>query len=942
MTLSSCCETQEISKVGPLTEKCELGQVTESDAVSVEVSEQDSNSNEAEDQVAELDDEIEKSDGVSVEVSGQDSNESEDQVAESDDQIERLDAVSVGVSEHDSNEADDQVAELDDEIEKSDALSVEVSEQDSNEPEHQVAESDDEIEKLDAVTVKVSKHDSNLNEAEHQVAESDDEIEKLDAVHVEVSEHDSNVAENQVAELDDEIQKSDVVSVEVSEQFSNEGEDQVAESDDQIKKSDVVSFEVSEQISNEADDQVAESDDQIKKSDAVRVEVSKHDSNKSEDQVAELDDDIERLDVVNVEVSEHDSNSNEAEHQVAESDDEIKKSDAVIVEVSEHDSNSNEAEHQVAELDDELKNPDAMDVELSEHGLNSNEAENQVADLDDELKKLDATSVELSEHDSNSNEAEHQVAEFDDELKNPDAMGVELTEHDSSSNEAEHQVAKLDAVNGKVNEHPTVKWDKEYPPLPTSSRKVSSNIVALTSRKEVPNIKNDESVAEPFSILMKVPRLDDASIQEQINLAKLQLEEKTRIRDSIQVQIQEKRANIQIHGLDYESANDEGKKAKKLVKSKIKQLRDESPADLGSEDELHLKILRKELQILKECIETAAAAATEAEKKCDAANVKIKQLQVKCRAATEARQAAYVHLQSLKKKLSTKNQQFFQYKDDAAFANNYAGSGNKKALHRLCTNQVEKLMELWNTNDEFHRDYVMSNTRSTIRRLGTLDGRSLGPGEKPPVLPSYPHERINLAPKIPTSVKNVTPDDKLLKRTKEHENRKVTNKKTALKEAELTKKAEEMLRREEAEAKLKEQRRLEELAKAEVAREKRLRKKEKMKQKKKAAVVAAAMDDVNYDISNSETATAQTSKDVVEINADELTVVPKKAQKSRQLTKALSVPPALLRNRNKKSYRQLMWTGLISLFVYILFWLGNVDVFSKLSVVDWPISILDW
>ena len=41
-------------------------------------------------------------------------------------------------------------------------------------------------------------------------------------------------------------------------------------------------------------------------------------------------------------------------------------------------------------------------------------------------------------------------------------------------------------------------------------------------------------------------------------------------------------------------------------------------------------------------------------------------------------------------------------------------------------------MGTWNNNNKFRADYIKSNERSTIRRLDTLDGRSLGPGEKPP------------------------------------------------------------------------------------------------------------------------------------------------------------------------------------------------------------------
>lgn len=52
-------------------------------------------------------------------------------------------------------------------------------------------------------------------------------------------------------------------------------------------------------------------------------------------------------------------------------------------------------------------------------------------------------------------------------------------------------------------------------------------------------------------------------------------------------------------------------------------------------------------------------------------------------------------------------------------------------------------MELWNKDDEFRKDYIRCNMRSTLRRLKTLDGRSLGPDEEPPVLPINVNERVH-------------------------------------------------------------------------------------------------------------------------------------------------------------------------------------------------------
>lgn len=51
-------------------------------------------------------------------------------------------------------------------------------------------------------------------------------------------------------------------------------------------------------------------------------------------------------------------------------------------------------------------------------------------------------------------------------------------------------------------------------------------------------------------------------------------------------------------------------------------------------------------------------------------------------------------------------------------------------------------MDLWNTNDQFRNDYIKCNARSTLRRLKTFDGRSLGLNEEPPSLPTIRNDRI--------------------------------------------------------------------------------------------------------------------------------------------------------------------------------------------------------
>ncbi|KAG8377187.1 hypothetical protein BUALT_Bualt08G0002100 [Buddleja alternifolia] len=543
---------------------------------------------------------------------------------------------------------------------------------------------------------------------------------------------------------------------------------------------------------------------------------------------------------------------------------------------------------------------------------------------------------------------------------------------------------QLDGAVGSSNEKLFLQENED-------TGKPPSNNISVIDGGDETSVKTK---TKPFNFLIRVPRFDDESLREQIRLAKLHVDEKTKLRDAIQGQIQEIRANSQIHGVDYEYAKGEGRNARKLVRSKrmeidslqsvinkaknalsvedidsqiynmehmiqhetlplkeekqlireikqLKQLREQLSSNMGNQDEIkqaleqreeieeRLKILRKELDVLKNSVLKAEAAAVQAERKYEDENKKVKELQTQFRAANDVRQAAYVEWQNLRKELSMKNAHFFRYKDDSAVAGNYAFSRDTEALYRLCTNHVENFMELWNTNEEFRKDYVKFNARSTVRRLGTLDGRSLGPDEEPPILPSYFNERVNRMVSKPakidsvspiptpelkqeTKVKIVTSDDKSMKKVTEHKNQKVTNKepikivqgngletmssrevdeevheepKKSKEEIELIKKAEEK-RKEEAEAKLKEQRRLEGLAKAKEARERKkrqaeklqlraelktqkeaeLKEKEREKRLRKKERKKAAATDVNDITNNSES--APSSETTIEIIKD--------------------------------------------------------------------------
>lgn len=192
--------------------------------------------------------------------------------------------------------------------------------------------------------------------------------------------------------------------------------------------------------------------------------------------------------------------------------------------------------------------------------------------------------------------------------------------------------------------------------------------------------------------------------------------------------------------------------------------------------------------------------------------------------------------------------------------------------------QVEKYMKLWNTNDEFRNHYVKFNMFSTVRRFKTVDGRCLGPYELPTVLPNIKRDNnrpssINDSPivssesvtpeKVDLRVMN-TPLDRPVKMQKHQEDNRqkslkvipplgdvpnviatvsigesvtklVENKKKKTEDDELARKAnevsqqEEELKKEQAALKRKENIRLEQIAKAQLATERKKRQAEKAK-----------------------------------------------------------------------------------------------------------------
>ncbi|XP_042992478.1 calponin homology domain-containing protein DDB_G0272472-like isoform X1 [Carya illinoinensis] len=425
--------------------------------------------------------------------------------------------------------------------------------------------------------------------------------------------------------------------------------------------------------------------------------------------------------------------------------------------------------------------------------------------------------------------------------------------------------------------------------------------------------------------------------------------------------------------------------------NQLKQHRAELSSNIGQQDdvqealdqkektEARLKLLRKELDILRDNVLKAEAVTKTAKKKYNGESEKLKELQAHFVAADAIRQEAYAHLQSLKKQYYEKNKHFRKYRDDINAAADLASKVKREELQRLCVNQVEKVMELWNKNDEFRKEYIRCNTRSTLRRLRTLDGRSLGPDEEPPLIPNIVYERVHNAlppqsaaeqgkqivqletekvkgkpltvyveqkkqttkSKVPVKPAPLGNGLATVSGREEIEEAREEEPKQTKEEEELARKMEQ-LRREEEAAKLREQHLLEEKAKAKEALERKKRKAEKAqakamfrvqreaeekekerekrarkKERKKAAAGAVEATD-----GDNKKEAAPSSETPTENLKESETKRSKKPSQFSKHSKAKSIPLPL-RNRNKRRTQPWMWVLPTALIVFALFLVGN-------------------
>ncbi|KAE9605246.1 hypothetical protein Lalb_Chr10g0095281 [Lupinus albus] len=334
-----------------------------------------------------------------------------------------------------------------------------------------------------------------------------------------------------------------------------------------------------------------------------------------------------------------------------------------------------------------------------------------------------------------------------------------------------------------------------------------------------------EVVKMPFYYLIRIPRYDDdENIQEQIENALKQVDEKTDLRAKIRAEINSRKDICNECLQDFRAAKSAEQTARNLLKSKrqemdsvkstmnrlnnaisvadidnkirnmehmiqhetlplneekqlirqikqLKQSRGELSSIIGKQNqsqqstdqngsiEEHTKrsmLLKKDFDLLRNNLLKAEAVTKAAKDKYDNEWDKLSVLQGQFNVADNIRQEAYTKLRALKSQLHEKKKYFWEYKGAVAKGQDLAAEGKKEELHCFCIDQVERIMELWNKDDEFRRDYIRCNTRSTVRRLQTLDGRALGPDEQPPVIPNAIF--TERASKIKSQITQSTPE----------------------------------------------------------------------------------------------------------------------------------------------------------------------------------------
>ncbi|XP_068651818.1 uncharacterized protein [Aristolochia californica] len=582
-------------------------------------------------------------------------------------------------------------------------------------------------------------------------------------------------------------------------------------------------------------------------------------------------------------------------HVASESKDKVENGESLLV------SSIDEVKSGV-EVSDSFEDADSVSMQASsETELNSVESNQCLPAL-----PVDGFGSEAKfEKDSVSSSVSEPLALVDDVKVESDSSATCVIENeDSLNNRNDDEKLVPKDVGGLEGDHPPPQEDSSAASLDAQKAEMEAVKRGPSYIIRVPRFVNDELRAKinqaQFEVNQKTQERDSIRVALQTkkatcteywdNVLAARSEEraarnavnaKFREMDSVQLIINrmknatsveeiDERINGMEHMIQHETMH--LKEEKQLIREikQLKQAREQLCASMGTQAEVQeafdqrdnieerIKALRQELDSLKSDLLHAEGTTRAAKKNHSDECEVLKKLQAQFKHADSLRQQAYAEFQGLKKQMYEKSKYFHMYKDDQKAAADLASAGKREALWRFCSDQVEKFMELWNKNDEFRSEYLKHNIMSTVRRLRTLDGRSLGPDEEPPVVlrssmeeksevstnaasmnintaetmleaPGAPAEKAESKTAVDSVPQNLSTKSQKIRKPRSaeigpatvsgrsvesEEIEEVVEKERQLsKEEELARKEDEC-RREEAAAKLKEQRKLEEIAKA--------------------------------------------------------------------------------------------------------------------------------
>ncbi|PSR95690.1 Proton pump-interactor like [Actinidia chinensis var. chinensis] len=141
--------------------------------------------------------------------------------------------------------------------------------------------------------------------------------------------------------------------------------------------------------------------------------------------------------------------------------------------------------------------------------------------------------------------------------------------------------------------------------------------------------------------------------------------------------------------------------------------------------------VRKEQQVVK-------AKLKQLTEEKEAIDKEIKTLEVELAAVSEKREKAYETLLELKKQRVEGNTCYYQNRTLLNKVKDLTAKKDIEAIKEISTVEVEKFMSLWNNSKAFRDDYERRILPSLDMRLLSKDGRMRNPDEKPLVLQDIP------------------------------------------------------------------------------------------------------------------------------------------------------------------------------------------------------------